>query len=46
MLQAKLDGVLPARLRELADGGIAVVAACREVDPRVPDRIVTLEANR
>jgi ABC-2 type transport system ATP-binding protein len=34
-----------ARLRELADGGIAVVAACREADPRVPDRIVTLEAN-
>jgi ABC-2 type transport system ATP-binding protein len=35
-----------ARLRELADGGIAVVAACREADPRVPDRVVTLEANR
>jgi ABC-2 type transport system ATP-binding protein len=35
-----------ARLRELADGGIAVVAACREADPQVPDRIVTLEAHR
>lgn len=35
-----------ARLRDLAGDGIAVVAACREADPRVPDRIVTLEANR
>jgi ABC-2 type transport system ATP-binding protein len=34
------------RLREIADDGTAVVAACREVDPAFPDRIVTLEANR
>jgi ABC-2 type transport system ATP-binding protein len=29
-----------AALRELAGEGVAVVAACREVDPAVPDRIV------
>jgi ABC-2 type transport system ATP-binding protein len=34
------------RMREIAEGGTAVVAACREVDPQVPDRIVTWEANR
>src|SRR6266536_268073 len=35
-----------ARLRDLADGGIAVVASCREADPRVTDHVVTLEGNR
>ena len=34
------------RLRGLARDGIAVVAACREVDPGVPDRTVTLGADR
>jgi ABC-2 type transport system ATP-binding protein len=34
-----------ARLRTLAESGVAVVASCRETDPWVPDRIVTLETN-
>jgi ABC-2 type transport system ATP-binding protein len=34
------------RMRRLARSGVAVVAACREADPRVPDRTVTLEAYR
>jgi ABC-2 type transport system ATP-binding protein len=34
------------RLRRLADEGIAVVASCREIDPQLPDRTVTLEGNR
>jgi ABC-2 type transport system ATP-binding protein len=35
-----------ARLRALGRDGVAVVAACRETDPLVPDRIVTLEVAR
>jgi ABC-2 type transport system ATP-binding protein len=34
------------RLRRITDDGVAVVASCRETDPSVPDRIVSLEANR
>jgi ABC-type multidrug transport system ATPase subunit len=34
------------RLRQLADSGVAVVVTCREADPKVPDRIVTLEVDR
>jgi ABC-2 type transport system ATP-binding protein len=34
------------RLRSLTDHDIAVVAACREIDPLVPDQILTLEAHR
>jgi ABC-2 type transport system ATP-binding protein len=34
------------RLRALTDDDVAVIAACREIDPLVPDQIVTLEANR
>lgn len=34
------------RLRALTDDGVAVIAACREIDPLVPDQTVTLEANR
>jgi ABC-type multidrug transport system ATPase subunit len=34
------------RLRALTADDVAVIAACREIDPSVPDRIVTLEANR
>jgi ABC-2 type transport system ATP-binding protein len=33
-------------LRAVADGGTAVVAACREVDPALPDRVHTLEVTR
>jgi len=33
-------------LRELADEGVAVVAACREIDPTIPDRTVTMEVPR
>ena len=34
------------RLRALTDDGVAVIAACREIDPLIPDKTVTLEANR
>jgi ABC-2 type transport system ATP-binding protein len=34
------------RLRSLTDHDIAVIAACREIDPLVPDQILTLEAHR
>lgn len=34
------------RLRDLSRDGTAVVAACREIDPLVPDRVVTLERIR
>lgn len=34
------------RLRSLTDHDIAVIATCREIDPLVPDQILTLEAHR
>jgi ABC-2 type transport system ATP-binding protein len=34
------------RLRSLTDHDIAVIVACREIDPLVPDQILTLEAHR
>jgi ABC-2 type transport system ATP-binding protein len=35
-----------AELRALADTGVAVVTACREVDPALPDRTHPLEVTR
>ena len=35
-------GDLWRALRDLAGAGVAVVAACREIDPAVPDRTLTM----
>ncbi|NJC72260.1 ATP-binding cassette domain-containing protein [Planosporangium thailandense] len=45
-LSATERAELWARLRALSRDGTAVVAACREIDPGVPDRVVTLESHR
>lgn len=42
-LSATERAELWTRLRDLSRDGTAVVAACREIDPRIPDRVVTLE---
>jgi ABC-2 type transport system ATP-binding protein len=53
MVDAVDDGLTAAEqralwsvLRGIATGGTAVVAACREVDPDLPDRVHTLEIIR
>lgn len=45
-LSAAERAELWTRLRSLADDNVAVVAACREINPLVPDQIVTLETDR